>query len=92
MNALGSIHDERKEHEQAVMWYTKGAEAGLPPAMYNLGCSLDEGEGVAPDCPAAAEWYRRAAEVGHGDAANNLCHMYTLGRAVLAAATSSSTL
>jgi TPR repeat protein len=81
MWALGGIHDARKEHEQAVEWFTKGAEAGLPNAMHNLGCSLEEGEGVpVPDYPAAADWYRRAAEIGHGNAAFNLSIMYTFGR------------
>ena len=80
MDTLGSIHYARKEHEQAVEWYTKGAEAGLPRAMFSLGCRLDSGEGVAaPDCPAAADWYRRAADAGDGDAANNLSSMYTAG-------------
>jgi len=38
-----------------VEWYAKGAEAGLPEAMYMLGHCLDTGEGLAaPDCPAAA--------------------------------------
>jgi hypothetical protein len=76
MYELGGIHDVRKEHEQAVEWYTMGAEAGLPDAMFNLGCSLDEGQGVpAPDYLAAADWYRRAAEAGVGEAANNLSNI-----------------
>ena len=81
MDALGSIHDARKEHEQAVGWFTKGAVTGLPKAMFNLGCTLEEGEGVAaPDYPAAADWYRRASDAGHGGAAYNLGSMYSLGR------------
>ena len=73
MHKMGCIHYVRNEHEQAVIWYTKGAEAGLTDAMYNLGTSLDSGEGLAaPDHPAAADWYRRAAEAGDGDAASNL--------------------
>ena len=81
MHTLGDVHRARKEHEQAVGWFTKGAEAGLPKAMHFLGCYLDSGQGVAaPDCPAAASWYRRAADAGHGDAANNLRTMYTVGR------------
>ena len=63
----------QSEHEQAVAWFTKGAEAGLPRAMYNLGTLLNTGEGVAaPDHRAAADWYRRAAEAGHAKAASNL--------------------
>ena len=81
MLELGVFYDQSMEHEQAVKWYTKGAEAGLPKAMLLLGCSLDEGEGVAaPDYPMAAGWYRRAAAAGNADAANNLNHMYEVGR------------
>jgi TPR repeat protein len=61
--------------------YSKGAEAGLPKAMYALGCCLDEGSGLAaPDYPAAADWYWRAAEAGDENGANNLSNMYTVGR------------
>jgi TPR repeat protein len=81
MNTLGDVHDERKEHERAVEWFTKAAEAGLPLAQFNLGCSLDNGEGVAaPDYPAAVDWFKRAADGGSGEAANNLSNMYTIGR------------
>ena len=96
MDALGRIHLVWKEHEQAMKWTTMGAEAGLPRAMFNVGLMLDKGEGVeAPDYPAAADWYRRAADAGHGLAANNLCNMYTVGRGrawQIMPATSSATL
>jgi TPR repeat protein len=69
MMMLGSIHHTRKEDEQDVLWTTKAAEAGLPEAMFSLGCCLDNGEGVAaPDPMAAMDWYRRAADAGHGGA------------------------
>jgi TPR repeat protein len=59
MDALGCVYGVRQEHERAVEWYTKGAVAGLPKAKFNLGCCLEEAEGVAaPDYPAAAGWYR----------------------------------
>jgi len=46
----------------------------------DLGHSLDKGEGVAgPDYPAAADWYRRAADHSNASAAANLATMYTLG-------------
>jgi len=80
MCTLGDIYLQRKEHEEAVKWYTKGSEAGLPKAMFGLGCYLDEGEGVAaPDYPAAAGWYRRAADAGYAPAANILSGMYNVG-------------
>jgi hypothetical protein len=81
MNALGIVHSTRKEYEQAAGWYTKGAKAGLPKAMFNLACCLDKGEGVpAPDYVAAAVWYRRAADAGVAEAAIALSNVYTLGR------------
>jgi TPR repeat protein len=33
MHGMGSVHEVRKEYVQAVEWFTKGAEAGLPVAM-----------------------------------------------------------
>jgi hypothetical protein len=79
MLTLGYIHQVRKAYEPAVAWYTKGA--GLPTAMFSLGCRLEAGEGVAaPDFPAAADWFWRAADAGDGKAAKNLSQMYTLGR------------
>ena len=81
MYVLGETHFHRKEHERAVAWFTKSAEAGLPRAMHNLGCRLEKGEGVAaPDYLEAAGWYRRAADAGNGGAAKNISNMYTLGR------------
>jgi len=97
MLELGTAHDVRKEHVQAATWYTKGAEAGLPRAMFDLGRLLDTGKGVAADYPAAAIWYRRAADAGDGSAAINLGTMYSVGRGeawqiMRLPATSSSTL
>jgi TPR repeat protein len=81
MCAIEIIHHAWNEHDQAVEWFTKGAEAGVPRAMYHIGYCLDMGEGVAaPDSQAAAEWHMRAAEGGFGEAASALSHMYTLGR------------
>jgi len=82
MNTLGFIHGVRKEHKQAMQWYTKSAEAGLPKAMFTLGWCLEQGEPDYPvaDFPAAADWYKRAAEAGHGSAACNLADMFTVGR------------
>jgi len=37
---------------------------------------------ATPDHPAAAGWYRRAADHGNADAAVNLCTMYSVGRGV----------
>jgi len=83
MELLGAIHYEEQEYDQAMGWFTKGAEAGLPKAMFGLGGCLDKGLGLAaPDYPEAAGWYHRAAEGGDALAAWNLCTMYTVGRGV----------
>jgi len=64
-----------------VLWFTKGAEAGLPKAMHNLAVCLDKGESAAaPDYSAAADWYRHAAAAGVGGAAWDLHDMYAVGR------------
>jgi len=66
---LGNMHD-KKENEQALKWYTKGAEAGLPKAMHNYAVYVHEGRcAAAPDYPAAADWYRRAADAGDAESA-----------------------
>ena len=43
MTRLGGIHKDGKEHERAVEWYTKGAEAGLPQASSTSGAVLTRG-------------------------------------------------
>src|SRR5690606_4322672 len=43
-----------------------------PQAHYMLGLAYAEGEGVEPDLPTAREWLRKAADLGHKDAANAL--------------------
>jgi TPR repeat protein len=42
MSDLGCIHHVREEYEQAAKWFTKGAEAGLPKAMFYLGIMLEK--------------------------------------------------
>jgi len=37
MSTLGDIYETRKEYEQAIVWLTKGAEAGLPTACSTSG-------------------------------------------------------
>jgi len=81
MYELGHIHSDRKEDEQAAQWFTKAAEAGLPRAMFHVGVGLEAGKSVAaPNYPAAADWYRGAADAGVGEAASNLSNMYASGR------------
>jgi hypothetical protein len=78
--ALGCVHKQRKEYEQAMGWMRKAAETGLPKAMCHLGIWLDQGEVVAPDYPAARYWCTRASDAGDGVASETIGHMYTVGR------------
>jgi len=59
----------------------EGRRGRLAGRVFNLGVYLDKGQGVAaPDSPAAAGWYRRAADAGVGAAATNLYTMTKVGR------------
>jgi len=81
MGMLSEMLFMMNDEVRAVEWLTKGAEAGLPSAMFNLGCSFDKGQGVAaPDYPSAAGWYKLAADAGDASAAVNLSSMYLVGR------------
>jgi TPR repeat protein len=80
MYELGGIYRAMKEYEQARKWYTMGAKAGVPRAKFYLGQLLSKGVGVAADYPAAADWFRRAADAGDADGAQNLAAMYSIGR------------
>ena len=58
------------------------AEGGVLEAVFLMGTAHDEALGVAEDAGAAADWYRRAAEVGHVLAQHNLGNAYRTGRGV----------
>ena len=83
-----------RSKRRATHWMRKAAEDGDTPSCLRLACRMytdqpyarevghvGESAGVAaPDYPAAADWYRRASDAGHGGAAYNLGSMYTVGR------------
>jgi hypothetical protein len=61
-----------KNDEEAVSWYRKAAEQGLPEAQFELGTLYSVGRGVTRDSAEAIFWYRRAAAQGHPDAQQQL--------------------
>lgn len=83
---LGFLYYEglgvKRNLEESVRWYRKGAEAGNPEAMYCLGLSYQAGEGVQQSDVEAVKWYKLATDEGHVDAANNLGYMYATGRGI----------
>lgn len=65
---------------RAVALYRQAAELGYAPAMFNLGVSCEEGDGVEADVAEANRWYILAAEAGHAAAMFNLGNNYRIGR------------
>ena len=62
---IGICHACMKNYEEAVRWYRKAAESGLPYAQFLLGMSFLNGEGVIKDKKEAEKWIRQAAEQGN---------------------------
>ncbi len=77
---LGSLYykgDEivPQDYKEALKWFTKAAERGVPVAQFNVGVMYSQGQGVARDDAEAVKWYRKAADQGHEDARHNLSRM-----------------
>src|SRR5262249_53389304 len=64
---------------QAVYWYSKAAEAGVPYSQYNLAVLLVDGKGCVANPNEAIEWYEKAAGQGMLEAMSNLGKIYYLG-------------
>lgn len=74
--------DTPENKRKAVELYRQAAELGYPPAMFNLGVSYEEGDGVEADAAEANKWYILAADAGHPEAMFNLGNNYRIGRGV----------
>jgi TPR repeat protein len=57
-------------YEEAVKWFRKAADKGLPEAQRQLGFMYDFGRGVTMDRGESNRWYKKAAE--QGDAISQL--------------------
>jgi uncharacterized protein len=53
---------------EAITWYRKAADQGLPVAQHFLGLAYVNGEGVRPDDAEAVRWFTRAAQQGFAQA------------------------
>ena len=58
------------------------AHAGDAWAQCNAGFAYQQGEGVAPDIAAAANWYRLSAQQGYAPCQRNLALLYESGAGV----------
>jgi V8-like Glu-specific endopeptidase len=66
----------------AIDWYRKAAEQGLPVAQHFLGLAYVNSEGVRPDDAEAARWFGRAAAQGFAQAQYMLGLMMLDGRGI----------
>ena len=78
----GCLCHSLQHHEEAVVWFERGAEGGNRYSQYNLGCIYTFGQGVEKDETEAAKWYELSAEGrrGFSHAQNNLGLMYEQGQ------------
>lgn len=61
MNNLGEWWERSGDLNQALIWYRKAADAGLPEAMVNVGRMLARS---SAQCEQAAAWFDKAAAQG----------------------------
>lgn len=76
--ALGVIaHDETT----ATHWWTLSADQGYTPAMFNLGCCYQQGQGIKTDLKEAFRLFKEAAKFDDIDACYfmGLCYEFGLG-------------
>jgi Sel1 repeat len=68
------LRDSANEGEkvEAVKWFKRAAQRGLPEVQYTLGQIYERGDGVPVDLDAARRWYEQAARVGESSAAERL--------------------
>ena len=64
--------------EEALNWYRKAAEQGVPEAQIALGDVYATGRGVAVDHDEARRWFDKAAGQGHEGAAARLAALARL--------------
>ena len=62
-----------------ITWLRKAADAGYPPAQFQLGWSYELGKGVETNLKSAVCWVNRAADGGFIPAIMHLSHMYEEG-------------
>lgn len=60
-----ALEDGDSDPAVGASYVRQAAEAGIPEAMHNMGLLHLRGRGVPEDGAVAAEWFRRAAALGH---------------------------
>jgi TPR repeat protein len=83
MNRLASLYFNGQlegDPARTLALYQQAADLGYVPAMYNVGVCYETGTGTGIDYEAAAEWYRKAAQLGSEEAAWQLKVLETTGK------------
>lgn len=65
---LNGDNETQADPEKALYWFKKMAEEGEPSGMYNLALMYAKGHGTKRDLAKAAEWMKKAADMGDEDA------------------------
>jgi hypothetical protein len=73
---------DRANYATALKVWLPAAQQGDVNAMNYVGEIYEQGLGVEPDYPLAAEWFRKAADKGHSPSMINLGSLYEAGRGV----------
>ena len=84
---LGALYEKgvgvTRDPQLAMSWYTKAATAGNARAMHNLAVmNAEAATGGKPDYAEAAEWFRKAGQLGVRDSQFNLGVLYARGMGV----------
>lgn len=77
--ALGQMHLDRGEPDQALEWFRAAARSGDARALNMLGRAYERGWGMPVNAPQAAVYFREAAERGDVWAMFNLADLYCRG-------------
>jgi TPR repeat protein len=73
-----------KRNPAIAIAYFKAAADDSAQAAFNLGQCYFGAQGTEQDCPKAVEWWKKAAERGHGRAAANAAMAYRSGEGIAA--------
>ena len=82
---LGGLYDAGQggcdqDHHKSFELYRQAAVSGYPPALYNAGCALRNGEGVEQNAVLALDAFEAAAARGHSKAQFNVGCMHAVGQ------------
>jgi uncharacterized protein len=73
-----------KRNPAIAIAYFKAAADDSAQAAFNLGQCYFGAQGTEQDCPTALDWWKKAAERGHGRAAANAAMAYRSGEGIAA--------